>query len=952
MPSGPVSSSFNDALIAELYDAFRRDPFSVDESWRQFFELAERLGGGGGGGGGPVAPGAAVPALLKKAAGAAALMQATRSYGHFAVQLDPLGTPPLGAPELTPEFHGITEADLALVPGSALGFPHMATAADVMRRLRFRYSTSLGIEVTHLAAEEERKWFRQLLTAEELTRPLTPDEKKAVLTRLTEVDGLERFIGRAYPNAKRFSIEGTDALVPMLDAAIAEAAHAGARRVVIGMAHRGRLNVLAHILGKPYGTIFDEFEDKHDNSGTGDVKYHLGAEGERVLAGGVPVTISLVPNPSHLEFVNPVLEGVARAWQREGARLRPEAVIPVCVHGDAAFPGEGVVAETFNLSRLRGYEVGGTLHIIVNNQIGFTTDPADARSTHHASDIAKGFDVPIIHVNADNPEACIVAVRVGVAYRTRFHKDFVIDLVGYRRHGHNEGDEPSFTQPTMYQGIRAHPTARALWGERLTREGIVTADDVAAQERAVMERLTAIHARSAEAAREPAYDPYRPAVKLPVRPQDTAVPADRLIALNQQLLTWPAGFTVHQRLARTLGRRRTALGESAAGAGTGAGTAAGLIDWGHAESLAFASVLAEGTPVRLTGQDAERGTFSHRHAVLHDVNTGERYTPLEHIAGGATFEVYDSPLSETAVLGFEYGYSSARPEALVLWEAQYGDFVNVAQPIIDQFIAADRAKWGWDSDVVLLLPHGYEGGGPEHSSARLERFLQLCAEDNMVVAYPTAAAQYFHLLRRHVKTPSRRPLVLMTPKSLLRLERAASTLEELTAGHFQTVISDPAVTTDEQRAAVTRLVLCTGKLYYDLTSRPRPPHIAIVRIEQLYPWPHDGVTWALDRYPRLEDVVWAQEEPKNMGAWTYVAPRIRAAVGTAVPITYVGRPERASPAEGYLASHQREQMRLVDEALDHSVAAAPPGSGDARGPASDSARPATPASAPASAERA
>ena len=908
MDSGPITTSFNDAYIAELFEAYRRDPASVDDSWRQFFDVAQRFSGGvardpapTGGAGRGVVPD---PLLLKKAAGAAALMQATRSYGHFAVPLDPLGSPPLGAPELTPEFHGITEADLDLVPGSALGFPHMATAADVIRRLRFRYSTTLGIEVTHLAAEEERKWFRQLLTAEALTRPLTPQEKQAVLVRLTEVDGLERFIGRAYPNAKRFSIEGTDALVPMLDATISEGAAAGARTVAIAMAHRGRLNVLAHILGKPYASIFDEFEGKHDDSGTGDVKYHLGAHGTRTLPNGDTVGIALVPNPSHLEMVNPVLEGMARAMQRDGAGVRLDRVIPVCVHGDAAFPGEGVVSETFNLSRLPGYGVGGTLHIIVNNQIGFTTDPSDGRSTHYASDIAKGFDVPIIHVNADNAEACIIAVRIGVAYRTRFHKDFLIDLVGYRRHGHNEGDEPGFTQPLSTQSIKAHPTARVLWGERLVREGIVEPGAVETADREMMDRLTTLHAEAtAGAAKAPAYDPPHPPVQLPERPLETAVPAEQLVMLNERLLTWPPELTIHTRLARTLARRREALGPK------------GSIDWGLAETLAFASLLTEGTAVRLSGQDAERGTFSHRHSVLHDTNTGAAYIPLQHLDGAAPFEVYNSPLSETAVLGFEYGYSAVTPESLVLWEAQYGDFVNVAQPIIDQFLTADRTKWGQDSDVVLLLPHGYEGGGPEHSSARLERFLQACAEDNMVVAYPTTAAQYFHILRRHVKSPSRRPLVLMTPKSLLRLDRAASRLEDLAVGHFQSVLPDPAMPDPAQRDEVTRVVFCTGKLYYDLSAAGQPTHVAIVRVEQLYPWPHDGVAWAVDHYPSADEVIWAQEEPKNMGAWTYVAPRIRAAAGNSIPVTYVGRPERASPAEGYQASHQREQARLVAEAL-------------------------------------
>jgi len=927
----PATGAFNDAYAAELYDAYRRDPASVDSSWREFFALAESLTAGA------ESAGAADASLLKKAAGAAALTQAIRVYGHFAVQLDPLGSPPLGAPELTPEFHGITEADLEVVPGAAVGFPHMATAGDVVRRLRLRYSTALGIEVTHLAAEDERKWFRQLLTAEELTRPLTPEEKRAVLRRLTEVDGLERFIGRAYPNAKRFSIEGTDALVPMLDAAIADAAAAGARHVVIAMAHRGRLNVLAHILGKPYSAIFEEFAGRPPESGaenaSGDVKYHLGADGTRTLPDGRAVEITLLANPSHLEIVNPVLEGVARALERgsggaPASRIEPARVLPVCVHGDAAFPGEGVVSETLNMSRLRGYEVGGTLHVIVNNQIGFTTDPSDARSTYYASDIAKGYDVPIIHVNADNAEACIIATRIAVAYRARFGKDFLIDLVGYRRHGHNEGDEPAFTQPTMAAAIKSHPSPRVLWGERLVREGVVTAAEVDAEDRSLTETLDKAHSAIAEAASRPAtQDPPRAPVVRPERPIETAVAEERLTALNEQLLSWPAGFAVHPRLARQLVRRRVALGPE------------GTIDWGLAEALAFAALLTEGTPVRLAGQDTERGTFSQRHAVLHDVNTGATYAPLQHLPGGAEFEVYNSPLSETAALGFEYGFSTAAPDALVLWEAQYGDFGNVAQPIIDQFIVADRAKWGQDSGVVLLLPHGYEGGGPEHSSARLERFLQLCAEGNLGVAYPTTASQYFHALRRQARSSPRRPLVLMTPKSLLRLDRAASRASDLAKGHFLSLIDDPIVAAAPSRAsAIRRVVLCTGKVYYDLSSPARPADLAIVRVEELSPWPHGGVSWVLNRYPNVEEIAWVQEEPRNMGAWSYVAPRLRAIVGNALALRYIGRPERASPAEGYLASHQQEQARIVAAALrDWKSGAESGGAGD-RGSGAEQSR--------------
>ncbi len=924
----PVSGSFNDAYVADLYDAFRRDPASVDTSWREFFGLAERLTGtvGGTGASVPVVPASApnvAAALLRKAAGAGAFMQAIRQYGHFAVQLDPLGAAPLGAEELTPEFHGITEADLDLIPGSVVGFPHMATVADVARRLRLRYTTALGIEVTHLAAEAERKWFRQVLTAEELTRPLTSEEKKALLLRLTEVDGLERFIGRAFPTAKRFSIEGTDALVPMLDTVLTEGAAAGAERVVIAMAHRGRINTLAHLLGKSYAAILAEFTGKpagaDADSGTGDVKYHLGFTGRRVLDGGRTMEVRLAPNPSHLEFVNPVLAGVTRAFERDGAALATERVIPVCVHGDAAFPGEGVVSETFNLSRLRGYAVGGTLHLIVNNQIGFTTDPVDGRSTHYASDIAKGFDVPIIHVNADNPAACVTAVRIAVAYRAHFGKDFLIDLVGYRRYGHNEGDEPSFTQPIQAAAIKAHPTVRARWGAQLVTEGVVTAAEVDAAERAVTDRLAAIQEELGarrDAAQPQTHDALRAPLVRPSRPIETQVPVDRLTALNERLVRWPADFTVHPRLARQLLRRRDAM---LAPEGTRA-----AIDWGHAEALAWGSLLTDGIPVRITGQDAERGTFSQRHAVLHDVQTGATYAPLEHLDGGARFEIYNSPLSETAVLGFEYGYSSVAPDVLVLWEAQYGDFANVAQPIIDQFIAADHAKWGQDTGVVLLLPHGYEGQGPEHSSARLERFLSLSAEGNMVVVYPTTAAQYFHVLRRQAMSRPRRPLALLTPKSLLRLDRAAASLAELAGGHFLSVIDDPFASAGPERAeTVRRLVFCSGKLYYDLTASDRPGHVALVRIEELYPWPREGVAWILDHYPAVADVVWAQEEPKNMGAWAFVAPRLTAQLAAGLGLRYVGRPERASPAEGYQASHQEQQARIVAEVLGPM----PPGGG-------------------------
>ncbi|HJU74058.1 MAG TPA: 2-oxoglutarate dehydrogenase E1 component [Gemmatimonadaceae bacterium] len=902
--SPSVSSVFNEAYIAELFESFQRDPNSVDESWRQLFKLAQSLGAG-------MAPRAATgtmvtgdPAYLRKVAGAAGLIDGIRHYGHLAAQLDPLGTKPPGAAELTPEFYGITAQDLTLVPAIALGFD-FGTAADVADRLRQVYSSGVGYEFMHLEEEGERSWFRQVIEQEELPRYLTDEEKTALLMRLSEVEGLERFIARTYVNVKRFSIEGNDLLVPMLDFLVAESAKRGARQIVVGMAHRGRINVLAHVLDKPLARIFDEFEGRHADVGdseTGDVKYHLGFEIEKDVQ-GTRVSLQLLPNPSHLEIVDPVLLGVARARQRLvalGATRDEAAVVPVLVHGDAAFTGEGVVAETFNLSRLNGFRVGGAIHIIVNNQVGFTTDPADGRSTYYASDPAKGFEVPIVHVNADDPEACIHAMRLGVAYRAKFGKDFLIDVVGYRRHGHNEGDEPTFTQPEFYAAIKKHPTVRQLWGERLERDGVLTSADVTTMERQVAERLAASHA-DPDRSHEPDVEPTTGEWGAIIRSVDTAVRAEQLVGLNERLLSWPATFHVHPRLAKQLERRREALGE------------AGGIDWGHAEALAFASIVSDGVHVRLTGQDTERGTFSHRHAVLHDIENGSKYIPLQHLPNAVgSFEVYNSPLSEISVLGFEYGYSTADAKALVLWEAQFGDFINVAQPVIDQFIAADRAKWGQDSSVVLLLPHGYEGQGPEHSSARLERFLQLCAEGNMRVAYPTTPAQYFHILRRQAKLPNKRPLILMQPKSMLRLAQAASRLEELANGRFQPVLDDPAV---QRREEVSRLVLCTGKIYYDLATAERPNHVAVVRVEELYPWPHEGVSAVIDSYPNVNEIVWAQEEPKNMGAWTYAAPRLRASVGNAQTIRYVGRPERSSPAEGFANSHQVEQARIVADAF-------------------------------------
>lgn len=898
MSTEAITSVFNDGYVAEAYDAYKRDPASVDESWRQFFRFAEKLGGVS-----PTGQAGVSVGTLKAAAGAAALLDAVRAYGHLAVNIDPLGSTPVGSPELSAESHGVSEADLALIPGSVVGTSD-ATAADATARLRSLYSSTIGFEFEHIGSYEERQWLRDAVEGGTYHQDFSAAEKTAILARLTEVDALERFIGRAYQGYKRFSIEGSDALVVMLDEIIALAALGGANEVAMSMAHRGRINVLAHILGKSYATVFDEFDGKHAavaDDASGDVKYHLGADGTREI-GGRQIALTLVPNPSHLEFVNAVLGGVVRAKQRTADGTHNESsVIPVCVHGDAAFTGEGIVAETMNLSELDGFRTGGTIHIIVNNQIGFTVDPKDGRSTRYASDPAKGYDIPVIHVNGDDALSCVQAVRLAMAYRATFKKDVLIDLMSYRRHGHNETDEPAFTQPLLYAKIRAHKTPREVWGERLIAEGVITAEQMQAVEKGIMSKLEQIQSGPRPA---PASD-VAPAKKAKPASVATAVAAQTLQSLNESLLRWPDGFKPNSRVARTLLRRRDAMGD------------AGGIDWGQAESLALASLLLEGTSVRLTGQDVERGTFSHRQDVLHDSESGETYVPLQHIdAAKGHIEVYNSPLSETAVLGFEYGFSVSVDDTLVMWEAQYGDFANVAQIIVDQFIVSGRTKWGQESAVTLLLPHGYEGQGPEHSSARLERYLQLCAEGNMCVANPSTPAQYFHILRRQAHSTERRPLILMQPKSLLRLPEAASKLGDLASGTFQAVIDDAAVM--QQRETVKRIVFCTGKIYYDLVEKRKRDGgdgVALVRVEELYPWPHDEVAAIVDSYPAIEDVVWAQEEPKNMGAWTFVWPRLRVSTGNAIAVRYIGRTERASPAEGYSEPHKVEQERIVSEVL-------------------------------------
>jgi 2-oxoglutarate dehydrogenase E1 component len=898
---------YNAGYAQEMYERWVRNPASVDESWQRLF--------GGDADRAPAAPGPAAeaapaqPALpdieeWRLAKVAAELVDAYRLHGHYAARLDPLGSEPGGHPMLESSFHGVTEAELDAPAGLLIH--------NTIDWLRGVYSGSIGFEFEHLQIPERREWLRERIESGEYRRPLPAEERLRLLQRLTEVEAFEQFLHRAYLGQKRFSIEGNDMLVPMLDLAIERAAAEGGRQVVLGMAHRGRLNVLVHVLGRPYEAILAEFEGRHSGFGTtGDVKYHLGAEGTYATRSGEPLTVTLAPNPSHLEFVGPVVAGIARAKQtvrrRNGKERIEERVLPILLHGDAAFAAQGVVAETLNLAELDGYRTGGTLHVIVNNQVGFTTPPSQARSTHYASDMARGFDVPIFHVNADDPEACLAVVRLALDWRAAFHADVLIDLIGYRRYGHNEGDEPSYTQPTLYRRISGHTPVRKLWTAHLVENGVVRLEDAERLWNESYERLVQAQEAARNAPEGEAWWNGRPdsGPAAADRQVETAVPADRLRELNRGLHSWPESFKVHPKLARQLERRARNAEEG------------GPIDWAHAEALALASLVTQGRPVRLTGQDSQRGTFSQRHLVLHDAETGDWHIPMLHLADDqALLEIYNSPLSEIATVGFEYGYSAAAQEALVLWEAQFGDFVNVAQVIIDQFLVSAYAKWGQATRLGLLLPHGYEGQGPEHSSARLERFLQLAAERNMRIANCSTPAQYFHLLRMQALCDPPRPLVVMTPKSLLRHPKAVSTIGDLAAHSFHPVLDDADA---RSRAdGVTRLLLCSGKVYYDLIgseARAARPEVAVARVEMLYPFPEDALASLMKGFPSLEQVVWVQEEPENMGAWRYMEPRLRSLLPAGAALRYTGRPERASPAEGYSTRHEKQQARIIEEAF-------------------------------------
>ncbi len=898
----------NLGYVLELYERFRDDPDSVDESARRLFQRWT-----------PPAPAGLTPRTAPELApltGAADLAEAIRSRGYLAAHLDPLDTEPVGDPSLTLQFHNLDKEQLRQLPAETVGLKG-ENAYQAIQALRSIYCQSIGYDYGHIRIPEEREWLYQ---AAESGRFREPFDETRLLERLTQVEAFELFLHRLYPGKTRFSVEGLDMLIPMLDEVVGAAAVEDICAILIGMAHRGRLNVLAHVLQKPYTQIFAEFNDPQgrattwDELGwTGDVKYHMGGykspkEGQRA-----DLVVRVPANPSHLELVDPFILGMARAADEDvdqpgGPIFFENAALPILIHGDAAFTGQGIVAETLNLSRLPGYTTSGSLHIIANNQLGFTATEDELRSSLHASDLAKGFEMPVVHVNADDPSACLEAARTAFAYRQEFHKDFVINLIGYRRYGHNEGDEPRFTQPVMYRKIDQHPTVRQLWATRLEKQGVMEAEQA---ETLVQERLKELQGiNDALDAEQALYEPVpQPPPRGAARKVKTAVSMKQLKELNQALLKFPDDFDLNPKLKKSVERRRVLLDK-----------ASNQVDWAMAEELAFATILQDGIPIRLTGQDTERGTFSQRHAVFNDVENSQPYVPLQSFPQStASFEILNSPLSEAGALGFEVGYNVQAPGRLVLWEAQYGDFINNAQSILDEFLLSGRAKWGLTPSLVLLLPHGNEGMGPDHSSARIERFLGLAAETNVRIAYPSTAAQYFHLLRRQalLLETDPLPLAVFTPKGLLRHPLVASPAESLSEGSWQSVIDDPEL--PGERKDVENLLLCSGRIYIDLVTsdlRAENPDDAIIRVEQLYPFPKDALADVVGEYSNLKRVIWVQEEPFNMGAWDFVRPRLRQLLASEeLPLHYVGRPESSSPAEGSSTVYRLNQGALIEQAF-------------------------------------
>ncbi len=943
--------SVNADSIDEIYSRYLQDPESVDSSWRYFFDgiyLGEATAiTSQDGGVAPVGEGEehSVAASADRAGRwteelkVLRLIDAYREHGHRAANVNPLfpvKNPSEGAiKELTLVAVGLAESQLnevffaAQFLGAGSGAPQQMTLQQIIDQLRKTYCGTVGVELVQIQNGEERAWVQQKIEAIQGNYAVSVQDKKFILSRLTESETLERFIHTRYVAQKRFSIEGGEGLIPALDAVIESAARLGAEEIVMGMAHRGRLNVLVNTFGKKPEYLFTEFDDNYRLStdhGEGDVKYHKGHSKDQITRDGKAVHLSMGFNPSHLEFINPVVVGIAKAKQYQRKDFEKNKVCPVLIHGDSAFSGQGVVYETLQASQLEAYGVGGAIHIVSNNQVGFTTDPKDTRSSRYCTDLAKFLEVPIFHVNGDDPEAIWMILQLATEYRYRFHKDVFIDLVCYRKYGHNEGDEPSFTQPTLYKVIASHPNPREFYARRLASENVVSSEESAKMAQEVTDRLQKALDLVREQKPEPFYSEYEKGAWSKYhhahdedlfKPVNTTVSANQLIELTQKINRFPEGFKIHSKLERMFDARIQTVQQ-----GHG-------IDWGNAEVLAYASLVAEGTTVRMSGQDVRRGTFTHRHATVFDFNTNAPYTAINALHPQGKFLIYNSHLSETAALGFEYGWALTDPDSLTVWEAQFGDFANGAQVMIDQFISTSESKWHRAHGLTLLLPHGFEGQGPEHSSARLERFLQLCGRYNMTVAYPSTPAQIFHLLRRQVKREFRKPLVVMTPKSLLRHPKAVSALTDFSEDGFKEVIDDLSFVGQPQAMNdVTRLMICTGKIFYDLSEENearkkanKATKTALIRIEQLYPWPEHQLAKIVERYRNAREVFFVQEEPRNMGAWMHFQGMWSGALshfGARFPklgLTYVGREICASPAVGSKKLHDQEQKEIILKAF-------------------------------------
>ena len=919
----------NSGYILELYERYQKDPSSVDPKTRKIFDSWKPDSNGSSNiNFESIQPTNGLSSYenidISKAVSVSHLSQSIRRHGHMESSIDPLGLERPGDPTLRPEMHGLTEDDLRNLPASLAGWPiasRSSNALEGINKLREIYSSTIGYNYDHIYEAEERRWLREAIETGKFRPPVEPINSVKVLKVLTQVEVFEKFLHRIFPGKFRFSIEGVDMLVPMLRELVILAGKSGIHHVTLGMAHRGRLNVMHHVMNKTYKYTLLKFKDpvldrdfKDDLGWTGDVKYHESASRSIKNGNSKGMLITLAPNPSHLESVNPVIQGMARASGTDNSKpgeseFDPSVSIPVQIHGDAAFPGQGINAETLNLSLLPGYYTGGTIHIITNNQLGYTTNPSDARSTLYSSDLAKGFEIPIVHVNADDPEACIETMRLAYGYTRMFKKDFLIDLVGYRRYGHNEADEPAFTQPLMYKKIDDHPTVRELYANKLIEQGLITKEEAPQFYDEHMEKIQK-EFESMEPEEEPEETQAIPPPPGTARNAKTSVDAKKLIDINSALLEVPKSFNINSKIKRSRDRRKDSLNDPDTR----------TIDWAMAEELAYASILSDGTPIRLTGQDCERGTFSHRHAVLYDQENGKSYLPLRSIPQvKASFEIHNSPLTENACIGFEYGYNIQKPNTLVIWEAQYGDFINGAQTIIDEYLVSARAKWGQTPSLVLLLPHAYEGQGPDHSSGRLGRFLMSAAELNIRIANCTTSAQFFHLLRRQasVLEVDPLPLVVLTPKGLLRNPLIASSLKDLSEGRWMPVIDDPM--DNKQAKKVKRLILCSGKVYVDLISselRDKHPEVAIARVEQLYPRPKDEINEIVKRYPNITQLVWLQEEPQNMGAWKYMLPFLtRKVVPEGTKIHYIGRKRNSSPSEGISSMHKVNQQLLINQAF-------------------------------------